>query len=129
MNDNLRKGSRRKDPPMVFPIKTERLTVRRFMHGDVEAILAITAHPSVARETPNIPRGDPLKLDAYLDRQSRIELFEAGAYVDLAIERRCDGHVLGLLSLVSDGKRQGEIGRAAEIEHRGRSYVTEAARA
>jgi len=113
---------------MPFPIETERLTVRRFGPDDLEAIVAFTAHPSVSRETTNIPRDDPVKLDEYAIRQSKIELFEAKACVDLAIERKADRCVLGLLSLVSDGNRQGEIGWALGIEHRRQGYATEAAR-
>lgn len=113
---------------MSFPIETKRLIVRRFGPEDLEAIVAFTAHPSVSRETTNIPRDDLAKLAEYCERQRRIELFEAKACVDLAIERKSDGFVLGLLSLVSDGNRQGEIGWALGIEHRGQGYTTEAAR-
>jgi len=113
---------------MLFPIETERLRIRRFARGDADAVRAFTAHPSVARETTNIPRDDPQKLAEYLEKQSRIRLFAKNECVDLAIVRASDSAVLGLVSLVSNGERQGEIGWGLGIEYRGLGYATEAAR-
>jgi len=113
---------------MPFPIETERLWVRRFSKDDVDAIRAFTSHLSVASRTPNIPRDDPEKLAQYANIQNSIELFAKGMCVDLAIERKPDSRVLGLVTLVSNGNRQGEIGWALGPEYRGRGYATEAAR-
>jgi len=113
---------------MTLPIETDRLRVRRFTPKDISDIQAFASHPSVAREITNIPHRDPVKLEAYIERQDALELFAAKECVDLAVERKEDGRVLGLLSVVSNGERQAEIGWGLGIEHRGNGYITEAAR-
>jgi len=64
----------------------------------------------------------------YVDTQNRYSLFETKKCVDLACELKETEAVIGLLSLVSDGKRQGEIGWGFGIDHRGQGLATEAAR-
>ena len=64
----------------------------------------------------------------YVETQSGYSLFETQACVDLACELKETGEVIGLLSLVGDGKRQGEIGWGFGIDHRGQGLATEAAR-
>ena len=103
---------------MPLPIQTARLEIRRFTHDDIPGIQEFTSHPSVSRETPNIPHNDPKKLADYVDAQNGLELFAAKKCIDLAIERKADGRVIGLLSLVSNGERQGEIGWGLGIDHR-----------
>ena len=114
---------------MKLPIETERLTVRRFVRDDIPDIQAFASHPSVAREITNIPHENPDQLANYIEEQNGLELFAAKKCIDLAIERKADGRVLGLLSIVSNGERQAEIGWGLGIEYRGNGYVTEAARA
>jgi len=106
---------------VTLPIRTDRLIIRRFTFADIDDIIAITAHPSVARETTNIPREDRAKMTEYIETQSGYSLFETQACVDLACELKETGEVIGLLSLVSNGKRQGEIGWGFSIDHRGRA--------
>jgi RimJ/RimL family protein N-acetyltransferase len=114
---------------MTLPIRTERLTIRRFTYADIDDIMAFSSHPSVAREIPNIPYDDRDKLTDYVDTQNGYALFEADKCIDLAVEHTEAGTVIGLLSVVSDGNRQAEIGWAIGIEHRGEGLATEAARA
>ena len=114
---------------MTLLLETERLRVRRFEPRDVEDIVAFTRDASVSRETCNIPSARPDELPAYIEEQRRLTLFAAKRCVDLAIARKEDDRVIGLLSLVSNGALQGEIGWALGVEHRGRGYATEAARA
>jgi RimJ/RimL family protein N-acetyltransferase len=85
-------------------------------------------HPSVSREVPEIPR-DPRRVASFIDEQNHLELFEPKKCVNLAVERKSDGKVVGLVCLVSNGAGQGEIGWSLGIEHRGNGYITEAARA
>lgn len=113
---------------MTLPIRTDRLIIRRFTHADIDAIIAFTAHPSVAQETTNIPREDRGKMMEYIDTQRGYSLFESQACVDLACEFKETGEVIGLLSLVSNGKRQAEIGWGFSIDHRGQGLATEGAR-
>ena len=114
---------------LTLPIQTERLVIRRFTLADIDDIINFTAHPSVAQETTNIPREDRAKMQEYIKTQNGYSLFETQACVDIAIELKATGVVIGLLSLVSNGKRQGEIGWGFGLEHRGQGLATEAARA
>jgi len=114
---------------VTLPIRTQRLVIRKFTFADIDDIISFTAHPSVARETTNIPRDDRDKMMEYVETQNSYSLFETQACVDLACECKETGAVIGLLSLVSDGKRQAEIGWGFGIESRGQGLATEAARA
>jgi RimJ/RimL family protein N-acetyltransferase len=113
---------------MTLPIRTDRMTIRRFTFADIDDIVRFTSHPSVAAETTNIPREDRQKMMEYIETQSGYTLFETRACVDLAVELKETGVAIGLLSLVSNGKRQGEIGWAFGVETRGQGLATEAAR-
>jgi RimJ/RimL family protein N-acetyltransferase len=106
--------------------QTRRLVIRRFEHGDIPDILDLTSHPSVFRETVNIPRTAE-ELVGYVETQAELQLFAAKTCVDLAVERHADGKVIGLLSVVSNGERQAEIGWGFAIHSRGQGYATEAA--
>jgi RimJ/RimL family protein N-acetyltransferase len=113
---------------MTLPIPTERLLLHRFTPTDVPDILAFVAHPSVARVTPEIGTTEA-EVRAYVDRQCALQPFEKDQCFDLGIERRVDGRVIGLLSLVCGDHRQAAIGWGLGFEHRGQGYATEAARA
>lgn len=113
---------------MTLPIRTKRLILRRFTFADIDDIIAFTADPSVAAETTSIPREDRSKMMAYIETQNGYTLFETRTCVDLAVEWKETGTVIGLLSLVSNGNRQGEIGWGFRIETRGQGLATEAAR-
>jgi len=113
---------------MTLPIRTERLIIRRFTLTDIDDILEFTEHPSVAQETTNIPRDDREKMEEYIEAQNGYSLFETDKCVDLAVELKQTGNAIGLLSLVSNGERQGEIGWALNLDYRGRGLATEAAR-
>ena len=112
---------------MTLPIQSERLIIRRFSLSDIDDIINFTSHPSVHRETTNIPRDDREKMEEYVETQNGYSLFESKKCVDLAVEAKEAGEVIGLLSLVSNGERQGEIGWGFGIDHRGQGLATEAA--
>jgi len=109
-------------------IETPRLRIRRFSPADIDDLRAVVSHPSVAVETTNIPH-KPQELAEYINRQNGMRLFEAKTCTDLALERKQDRRVIGLVTLVSNGNRQGEIGWALGIDYRGDGYATEAAHA
>ena len=113
---------------MTLPIRTDKLIIRRFTHADIDDIIEFTAHLSVNRETTNIPREDRAKMVEYVDTQNGHSLFETDKCVDLAVELKETSKVIGLLSLVSNGDRQGEIGWGFSIEYRGQGLATEAVR-
>lgn len=109
-------------------IETPRLRIRRFSLADIDDLQAVISHPSVAVETTNIPH-KPQELAEYINRQNGMRLFEPKACTDLALQRTQDRRVIGLVSLVSNGNRQGEIGWALGIDYRRSGYATEAAQA
>ena len=113
---------------MTLPIQTDRVIIRRFTFADIDDIIEFTSHPSVHRETTNIPREDRDRMIDYIETQNGYSLFEAKKCVDLAVELKETGVVIGLLSLVSDGEHQGEIGWGFGIDYRGQGLATEAAR-
>ncbi len=65
----------------------------------------------------------------YLATQTSYQPFEQDKCFDLALERKRDGEVLGLLSLILRDHRKAEIGWSLGVSHRGQGYVTEGARA
>ena len=113
---------------MTLPIRTERLNLRRFTRDDVHDIIAFVSHPSVERATPEIEPTESAVIK-YVDKQNGYRPFEQNKCFDLAIERKSDGKVIGLLSLVRKEHQQGEIGWALGVDHRGQGFATEAARA
>jgi RimJ/RimL family protein N-acetyltransferase len=113
---------------MTLPIRTERLVLRRFTQDDVPDIIAFVSHPSVARATPEIEPTESA-VTKYVERQNAYQPFELGKCFDLALQRKKDGRVIGLLSLVCKEHRQGEIGWALGVDYRGQGYATEAAKA
>jgi RimJ/RimL family protein N-acetyltransferase len=113
---------------MTLPIQTDRLILRRFTHDDVQDVIAFVSHPSVARATPEI---EPTESGVirYVDRQNAYRPFEQGKCFDLALQRKKDGRVIGLVGLIRKEHQQGEIGWALGVDYRGQGYATEAARA
>jgi RimJ/RimL family protein N-acetyltransferase len=113
---------------MSLPIHTERLLLRRFTYDDIPALQQLVAQPSVQRVTPEIEPTEP-GLREYVERQGAYLPFEQEKVFDLAVERKEDGALIGLVTLVCEEDRQGAIGWAFGAEHRGQGYATEAARA
>jgi ribosomal-protein-alanine N-acetyltransferase len=113
---------------MTLPIVTPRLILRRYVKDDVHDLLECVSHPSVAGATPEIEASEA-GVGKYIEMQSALAPFEDGRCFDLALERKKDGKVVGLVSLVRQKHRQGEIGWALGVAYRGQGYATEAARA
>jgi RimJ/RimL family protein N-acetyltransferase len=111
---------------MTLPVITERLLLRSLADRDVPDVLALVSQPSVARVTTNIePTEDGVR--RYIDQQKSYRPFQEGVYYDLALVR--DRRVIGLLGLMCLAHRQGLIGWGVGVDHRGRGYATEGARA
>jgi len=113
---------------MTLPISTERLILRRPAHKDIQDIIEIVSHPSVARVTTEIEANES-KVREYIDKQHSYKPFEKNKYYDLMIERKEDGKVVGLMGLMCEDHQQGMIGWALGIEYRGHGYAIEGARA
>jgi len=52
---------------LTLPIGTDQLIIRRFTPADIDDVIEFTAHPSVNRETSNIPREDRDKMMDYIE--------------------------------------------------------------
>ncbi len=113
---------------MDEPILTERLVLRRFTLDDVQALLELVRQPSVLRVLRGIEPTEA-SIRNYLATQTSYQPFEQDRCFDLALERKRDGKVIGLLSLIRREHRKAEIGWSLGTAHRSQGYVTEAARA
>jgi RimJ/RimL family protein N-acetyltransferase len=113
---------------VTLPLATERLLLRRFTAEDIPDLLDFLADPSVTSAVPEI---QPTEAGArqYVARQAALPPFAEDQCFDLALQRKADGKVVGLLTLVRRDQYQGEIGWALGVDHRGRGYATEAATA
>lgn len=112
---------------MALPITTERLVLRRYSHADIPDILSWVAHASVAGETREIGSTEA-SVRRYIDAQNGLKPFEEDKCFELALQRRRDGRVIGMVSMVRSEPRQAMIGWALGVDFRGIGYATEAAR-
>jgi ribosomal-protein-alanine N-acetyltransferase len=114
---------------MTLPIVTERLVLRRYTHDDIPDVLALARQHSVAGKFSQTIQATEEGVRAYIDWQNSSQPFERDKVFELAIERREDGKVIGLVGMIREDPGQAEIGWAIGVEHRGQGYATEAARA
>ncbi|HNS50184.1 MAG TPA: GNAT family protein [Anaerolineae bacterium] len=112
---------------MSLPVETGRLILRRFSVEDERDLLALAADPSFSRAVPEM---EPTEsgVRRYLERQLEYRAFEPERVFDLAIERKSDRRVLGLLTLVRRD-RVGAAGWALGARFRRQGYAAEAASA
>jgi RimJ/RimL family protein N-acetyltransferase len=92
-------------------------------------VLRFASHPSVAKMISRDTQVTEEAVRRYIDLQNSYQPFEKDKVFELAIERKEDGKVIGLLGLIRQDHRQGEMGWALGVEYRGQGYATEAARA
>ena len=107
---------------MTLPITTKRLVLRRYTHDDLQDVLEFATQPSVSRVTSRNIEPTEEGIGRYIDLQNSYQPFEKDKVFDLAIERKEDGKVIGLLTLICRDHRQGTIGWALGAEHRGYGY-------
>ena len=113
-----------------WPIETERLLLRPFEAGDLDAYHVIQSDENVARFLYNEPRTLDETRD-FLDRKiSTAALHAEGDWSSAAVVLRETGELVGDMALLwaSEQHRQGEIGFVFHPAHQGRGYATEAAR-
>ncbi len=114
---------------MTLPIVTERLVLRRYTRDDIPDVLGLASDPSFARLiSKNIPATEE-EIRKYIDLQISYQPFEKDKVFELAVERKEDGKVIGLLGMIRRDPEQGEIGWGLGVEYRSQGYATEAARA
>lgn len=113
------------------PIETERLVLRRWHRGDVEAIYEQQSDPGVARYLPREVRTRAEAEQALAARIASRGLADDDDEISLAVERRDDGRVIGDLTLWVRSAEwgQAEIGYVFSPGAAGQGFATEAARA
>jgi len=114
---------------MTLPIVTERLVLRRFTQDDISDVLTFASQPSVARVTSERIPATEEGVREYILLQNSYQPFQKNKVFELAVERKEDGKVIGLLGLIRQDHGQGEMGWVLGVEYRGKGYATEAARA
>jgi RimJ/RimL family protein N-acetyltransferase len=116
-------------PPPRLPIRTERLVLRPFEDGDLDALHGMHGRDDVSRYLPP----EPLTREqarALLARVMPLRAIDEEPHaVRLAAVLPETGEVIGDFSLwrLSEEHREGEIGFVLHPDHHGRGYAAEAA--
>ncbi len=114
-----------------YPITTERLHLRPFGSGDLDALVAIHADPEVVRYLYwGVRDRDELR-GVLEEKAERTVLAREGDALNLAAVTADTGELVGDVTLFwrSEEHRSGEVGYIFHPAHAGRGYATEAARA
>ena len=112
---------------MTLPIVTPRLVLRRYTREDQADLLVLAAQAEVAKVLCGRLPATQEGVRSYIDLQNSYRPFEQDQVFELAVARREDGRVIGLVGLIRRDQGQGEIGWALAAEYRGQGYATEAA--
>jgi len=117
--------------PHFSSLPTERLTLRRFGQGDLDALVAYRSDPDTARlqgwEAPYPTE----HAHAFLDEMAALDPGTPGVWFQFAVEERSTGALVGDCALHCDAEdpTTAWIGFTLAPEHQGRGYATEAVRA
>ena len=114
-----------------YPIRTERLTLRPFTRGDVDAVYASRRREDVARYLFDVALSREECALAVQQRIGQVALEGDGDKIILAVELNQIASVIGEVSLIlrSAAARQGEVGWSFDPDYQGQGYATEAATA
>jgi RimJ/RimL family protein N-acetyltransferase len=113
-----------------YPIETERLRLRPFSRGDVDAVFSYRQRADVARYLFDGPMTHESVTEVVQQRVGQHEIAAEGDKIFLAVELSASQQMIGELSLIlRDGpSRQAEIGYIFHPDFHGRGYASEAAR-
>lgn len=112
-----------------YPLLTERLRLRPFTRGDVDAVFAYRGREDVARYLFDPPLSREECALAIQQRTTQLSLAEEDDRIILAVETQERYALAGEVSLIcrSVEARQGEIGWIFHPEYQHRGYACEAA--
>lgn len=114
-----------------YPVLTERLRLRPFTRGDVEAVYAYRRREDVARYLFDVALSREECAMAVQQRIGQVALEATDDKIILAVDERASGQLIGEVSLIwrSVEARQCELGWIFNPDHHGKGLATEAARA
>jgi RimJ/RimL family protein N-acetyltransferase len=115
----------------TLPIETERLTLRAFTRGDVDAVFAYRQREDVARYLFDGPMSYESCAETVQARIGQVALAAENDRITLAVVRRAGDVLLGEITLIwrSVVSHQGEVGYVFNPEFHGQGYALEAVRA
>lgn len=113
-----------------YPVDTERLRLRPFTRGDVDAVFAYRQRADVARYLFDGPMSHESVTEAVQLRIGQYRLAHEGDKIFLAVEMKASQRVIGEVSLIlrDAPSRQAEIGYIFHPAFHGQGYASEAAR-
>lgn len=111
-----------------YPLETERLRLRPFIRGDVDAVFAYRSREDVTRFMFDPPLSREACADAVQIRVNQTGWQEDGDKIFLAVEERDTGAMIGEVVLILRDaiSRQAEVGYTFHPDVHGRGYATEA---
>jgi RimJ/RimL family protein N-acetyltransferase len=114
-----------------YPIETERLRLRPFNRGDVDAVFAYRKREDVAQHLFDGPMTHQTATEVVGLRAGQFTLAAEGDKMFLAVDLADPHAMIGEVSLIwrDAVSRQGEIGYIFNPLHHGHGYATEATRA
>jgi len=113
---------------LALPIVTQRLVLRDFEIGDLEAVLAYLSDPQVTELMFFGPR-DAEATRKYLDEMHASRQARPRRIWELAVVERASGGVIGSCDLTLADERVGDLGYIFARSAWGRGFATETARA
>lgn len=110
------------------PIVTDRLTLRWYQPGDLDALYDLQRRDDVIRYIPWHRRTRDECAEWLDSKIAATSLESSGDVVTLAVTRSEGNVFIGevLLFMVSDKHRQGEVGYVIHPDHHGKGYASEA---
>ena len=115
----------------TYPLETERLRLRPFSRGDVEAVYAYRSREDVMHYMLDGPMSREACAEAVQARVGQMQWVGEGDKILLVVERQGDGAMMGevVLTLRHAEARQAEIGYVFHPDYHGHGYASEAAKA
>jgi RimJ/RimL family protein N-acetyltransferase len=112
-----------------YPLLTDRLRLRPFTRGDVDAVFDYRGREDVARYLFDPPLSREDCALAVQQRITQLSLGQEGDRIILAVETREGSALIGEVSLIlrSAEAQQAEMGWIFHPTHQGRGYAVEAA--